>query len=76
MTNRVSAVEKKLLLPWNADYHDLFVAVRRAFDGPTRGTPVSMKLWDSSNEEPVEFWADTRLTGIWHGRKLLVYFYR
>ena len=74
VTNRVSAVEKKLLLHWNADYHDLFVAVRSAFDGPTRGTPVSMQLWDASNLEPVYFLPYIRLTRIWQDRKLLVYF--
>ena len=73
VTNRVSAVEKEVLLPIEATYPDMFEAVRSAFDKPI---PVTIKLWYAFNEEPVNFGPRRRLTTKWHDRKLLVYFYR
>ena len=76
VANSVSAVEKEVWLPWDATYPDMFDAVRTVFDVHTKGFPVSMSLWYASNWEPVNFWPHRLLTGIWHDRKLLVYFYR
>ena len=71
VTNRLSGVEKEVLLPMRTNYLDLWHAVRKAFNVPIT---VTIQLCYASNEKRVKLWPRRRLTRKWHDTKLLVYF--